>query len=195
MTISVVIPCYTLNRDLETMAFNCAKGYKEFADQLIISEDGGRQSKALQSLADMYIYHDNFGFTENVNTAWKSATGDYVFIVNSDTYIESGNYKDLCVPGHVTSPKMAGHTRPGVFLNGAFFVVPKEVQEERGMLDQSLKTYYSDDDYYERIKDIFLQIDSVVIRHVYGATISCLGKEWHNKEAERDREIYRRVKI
>lgn len=190
-TISIVIPTYTLNRDLETMAYNCAKSYKEFADELIICEDGGRQSKALQSVADFYIYHDNWGFTENVNSGWSKATGDYVFIVNSDTYIESGNYEDLCIPGMVTSPKMAGHIRDKEYLNGAFFVVPRSVSAERGILNPKYKMYYSDDDYYERVKDIFRQINSVVIRHVYGATTSFLGDEWRDRESERDRKIFK----
>lgn len=189
-SISVVITTYTLNRDLETMAYNCAKSYKEFADELIICEDGGRQSHALQEVADLYVYHDNWGFTENVNSGWGSAHGDYVFIVNSDTYIESGNYEDLCVPGTVTSPKMAGHIREGEFLNGAFWVSPKEVTHERGYLNPRYKMYYSDDDYYERVKDIFRQVNSVVIRHVYGATTSFLGDEWRDKESARDKELY-----
>lgn len=187
---TVVIPTYTLNRDLETMAYNCAKSYKEFADELIICEDGGRQSKPLIQLADQYIYHDNWGFTENVNEGWGRANGDYVFIVNSDTYIESGNFEDLCIPGHVTSPKMAGHTRQGEFLNGAFWVAPKEVTKERGTLNPVYKMYFSDDDYYVRVKDIFQQVDSVVIRHVYGATTTFLGDEWRDKESARDQEIY-----
>lgn len=190
MRSSIVIPTYTLTRDLETMAYNCAKSYKEFADQLIICEDGGRQSKALMQLADEYIFHDNWGFTENVNEGWSRAKGDYVFIVNSDTYIESGNYEDLLVPGHVTSPKMAGHTRDGTYLNGAFWVAPKEVTKERGMLNPLYKMYYSDDDYYEWVKDIFLQIDSVVIRHVYGATTSFLGDEWRDEVSARDKKLY-----
>lgn len=193
MSISVVIPTYTLNRDLETMAYNCAKGYKEFADELIICEDGGRPSEKLQKLADWYIFHSNWGFTENVNEGWKSAKSDYTFIVNSDTYIESGNYRDLLVPGRVTSPKMAGHTRQGTFLNGAFFVVPKEIYKERGPLNPALKMYYSDDEYYERVKDIFLQVDSVVIRHVYSATLSHLLPERREEESERDRKIYEEV--
>lgn len=189
-SISLVIPTYTLNRDLETMAVNCARGYREFADQLIICEDGGRQSKTLMQIADTYVYHDNWGFSANVNSGWKIAKGDFTFIVNSDTYIESGNYEDLCISGQVTSPRMAGHIRNGTFLNGAFFVVPREVRDERGMLREDLKMYYSDDDYYERVKDIFSQTDSVVIRHVYGATTSFLGDSWRDAESERDRKIF-----
>lgn len=188
--ISVVIPTYTLNRDLETMAYNCAKSYRDIADQLIISEDGGRQSVALGKLADYYFWHDNWGFTENVNYAWRAASGDFVFIVNSDTYIESGNYEDLCIPGRITSPHMAGHTREGEFLNGAFWVSPAAVTKDRGYLNPDLKMYYSDDDYYNRVKDIFQQVNSVTIRHVYGATTSYLGDAWRDKESARDKEIY-----
>jgi GT2 family glycosyltransferase len=191
MSISVVIPAYTLNVDLETMCYNCARGYRGFADELIIVEDGGRNSPALRKLADKYIRHpDNVGFTKNCNMGWKEATGDYVFIVNSDTYIQNGNYEDLCIPGKVTSPRYPRMIRMEGFLCGSFFVVPREVTESRGMLDERYRTYYSDDDYGQRVRDIFQTVTSVEIGHVYGATTSTLGEEWRDNEAERDRKIF-----
>lgn len=191
-SISVVIPSYTLNRDLETMLFNCARGYKEFADELIVVEDGGRQSSAVRKIASKYIFHpDNVGFTKNLNMGWREATSDYVFLVNSDTYIESGNYLDLCIPGKVTSPRLPRMMRMEGFLCGAFFVVPKEVTEQRGYLDERYRTYCSDDEYGGRIADIFQTVPSVIIGHVYGATTSFLGDEWRDGEADRDRELFK----
>ena len=191
MSVSIVIPCYTLNVDLETMAFNCAKGYREFADELIVVEDGGRRSSALRKLADKYIFQpENVGLTKNVNTGWQEATGDYVFIVNSDTYIQNGNYEDLCIPGKVTSPRYPRMMRMEGFLCGAFWVAPQEVTKERGMLNEKYRTYYSDDDYGERVKDIFQTVTTVEIGHIYGATTSVLGEEWRDKEAERDKQIF-----
>ena len=190
-SISVVVPTYTLTEELEVMAYNCAKTYREFADEVIITEDAGRRSMALLDIADTYVYHDeNLGFTRNLNVGWKLATKDFVFLVNSDTYIDYGDPQNLCIPGKVTSPYMQGHTRGNEFLNGAFFVVPKEVQKERGMLNEKYITYYSDDDYHDRVADIFQHIESVIIRHAFGATISRLPLEWRDKETERDRSIY-----
>jgi glycosyltransferase involved in cell wall biosynthesis len=188
-TISVVIPTYTLTDQLEVMAYNAAKSYREFADELIITEDGGRRSAALLDIADTYVYRDeNFGFTANVNLGWKLSTKDFIFIVNSDTYIDSGNPRDLCISGKVTSPYMAGHTRNGEYLNGAFFVVPRNL--DRGYLDESMKTYYSDDDYHQRVKDIFQQINTVKFRHIYGASINHKGEAWRDQETERDKIIF-----
>jgi len=177
------------------MAYNSAKGYKEFADEVIIVEDGGRKSENLLDLANTYIYHeDNRGFTKNLNLGWSFAKGDYVFLVNSDTYIESGNYRDLLIPGKVTSPILPRMADMEGLLCGAFFVVPKEVTKKRGMLDERYKTYYSDDDYGARVADIFQTVTSVKLGHVYGGTITHLGEAWRDKEAERDRRINMRVK-
>lgn len=176
------------------MAYNSAKSYKEFADQLIIVEDGGLKSNALLDVADTYCYHSqNYGFTINVNLGWGLALGDYVFIVNSDTYIEDGDPRDLCVPGKITSPLMVGHDgerRPEEYLNGAFFVAPKAVTQRVGMLDQSLKTYFSDDDYHQRVKNIFQEIKSVKFRHSFGGTTTTLGPRWQEPEYNRDKKLY-----
>ncbi len=189
-SISVVIPVFTYTEQLEVMEYNAALTYKEFADELIIVEDGGRKSAALLDIADVYVYRDeNLGFTSNINMGWKVATKDFVFIVNSDTFIESGDPHDLCIEDTVTSPLMLGPVqRVGEFLNGAFFVVPRTVQ--RGMLDETLKMYYSDDDYHNRVKDIFQQVNSVGFRHIYGATTKEVDHWALEEHKKQDKETY-----
>jgi len=194
MSVSIVIPCYTLNDQLELMAFNCARGYKEFADEVIIVEDGGNKSSSLLDVADTYVYHsDNRGFTKNLNLGWSLARGDYTFLVNSDTYIEAGDPKDLCIPGKVTSPFYPRMPNAINFLIGSFFVVPREVQRERGMLDERYRTYYSDDDYGGRVQDIFQSVPSVEFGHVYGGTIVHLPEDFRAKERARDMKIYEKA--
>jgi glycosyltransferase involved in cell wall biosynthesis len=190
-TISIVIPAYTLDTDLETMCYNAARSYK-FADEVIIVEDGGLKSPALLDVASVYCYHDNnYGFVTNLNLGWAMARGDYVFLVSSDTYIESGNPQDLCIPGRVTSPLLKGHGEQGKRgLNGAFFVVPKQIAQTRGMHDQAFRTYYSDNDYYERVKDIFQLVSSVKFRHAFGGSTTTLGPDWVKQEAARDKKVF-----
>jgi glycosyltransferase involved in cell wall biosynthesis len=190
-TISVVIPCYTLDENLETMAYNSAKSYR-FADEIIIVEDGGLKSPALLDIANTYCFHDNnYGFVVNLNLGWAMARGDYVFLVSSDTYIESGDPQDLCIPGRVTSPYLVGHGEQGKHgLNGAFFVVPRQIAQTRGMHDQAFRTYYSDDDYYERVKDIFQLVPSVKFRHAFGGSTTTLGSDWVQQEGARDKKVY-----
>lgn len=97
-----------------------------------------------------------------------------------------GNLKDLCIPGKVTSP-FGNQNVPHLW--GAFFVVPKEVAKERGLLLEEMKMYASDSEYDMRVRDIFQCVPSVEILHTGSATI----KSAHLNEGElqaRDGAIY-----
>ena len=56
MTISMIIPTFTLDNELEEMAVISALSYRTQVQELIICEDGGRYSKELAQIADMYLY-------------------------------------------------------------------------------------------------------------------------------------------
>lgn len=189
MKLSMVIPTYILNDDLERLAFCTAISYKDQVDELIITEDGGRHCEKLRGIADIYIYNKkNRGFSVNVNTGWKMASGDFVAIVNSDTSLSKGNIRDLCIEGKVTSPEIENQFIP--FLAGPFFVVPKSVTKERGMLIEDMRTYFSDSDYDHRVRDIFQKVDSVVIYHEMAKTVTAAGIEG---QMEKDRKTYARL--
>lgn len=188
MKISVVIPTYTLNKNLAELAIRCALSYKEQCDEIIIEEDGGLLNLDLMQVADRYHYNkENVGFTKNVNRGWKSAEGDYVMIVNSDTELMKGNLSDLCIPGKVTSPYIGNQNIP--FLAGPFFVVPKEVTIKRGYLLEELRTYSSDSEYDVRVRDIFQKVETVKIFHHQSQTVRAAGIK-EGAEQQRDREIY-----
>lgn len=189
--ISMVIPTYTITPDLEEMAIVDALTYREQVDELIISEDGGKFSSELQSIADVYIYNKhNGGFTRNVNRGWLLSTGDYTMIVNSDTQILQGKLTDLCIPGKVTSPITFQQNVPHLW--GAFFVVPKEIAKERGLLIEEMKTYASDSEYDMRVRDIFVSVPSVEIYHSCSQTVKAMGLD-EGAEQKRDGEIYDRL--
>lgn len=176
MHISMVIPCYTADEDLESVAMDAAHSYRDQVDELIIAEDGGNYSKELAGIADVYIYSkENQGFTANVNNGWRVARGDYCMIVNSDTTLKSGKLSNLCIPGTVTSPLVRNHEVP--HLSGAFFVVPKTVRDQRGLLWEDFKMYYSDSEYDLRVDDIFKQVPRVEIHHQICTTVRATGKE------------------
>ena len=190
--ISLIIPCYTINKDLAEMAIRCALSYKDQCDEIIIEEDGGLLNLDLMQVADRYHYNkENVGFTKNVNRGWKSAEGDFVMIVNSDTELMKGNLSDLCIPGKVTSPNIANQYID--FLAGPFFVIPKEVTKERGYLLEELKTYSSDSEYDARVRDIFEKVETVKIYHKQAQTVKAAGVEG-GREQRRDREIYQKLK-
>ena len=176
MHISLVIHCFKADKDLEAVAMDAARSYRDQVDELIIAEDGGMYSKELARIADIYIYSkENRGFTANVNNGWRVARGDYCMIVNSDTTLKLGKLSNLCIPGTVTSPLVRNHEVP--YLSGAFFVVPTTVRDQRGVLWEDFKMYYSDSEYDLRVDDIFKQVPKVEIHHQICTTVRATGKE------------------
>ena len=160
--LSVVIPTYTLDKELEEMALAAVKSYRYGADELIVCEDGGHYSPELMSKCDTYIYNwKNKGFTKNVNRSWKFAHGDFVIIASSDTYLVKGSLRDLMVGGKVTSPIIVNQNIPR--LAGPMFCTPKQITKRIGYLREEMRTYCSDSEYDERTKDIFKKVPSVEI--------------------------------
>ena len=186
MKLSIVIPTYTLTKDLEKIALRATLSYRKQADEVIISEDGGKFSLQLMKVADIYCYgKHNVGFTKNVNRGWKLASGDFVAIVNSDTKLVSGNLKDLCIKGKVTSPKIVNQHIDG--LAGPFWVTPKEVTKEKGYLIEAMRTYYSDEEYKRRVAKIFQKVPSVKIEHRQAQTVKAAGIEG---KMDADKKVY-----
>jgi len=186
--ISLVIPGFTITKDIEEATVKCIKSYKYYAKEIIFTEDGGRYSPQIMSLVDSYIYNwENKGFSVNVNRGWRYCSGDYVAIVSSDTYLYEGDINDLCIPGKVTSPEVVNQNIPR--LAGSFFVTPKEITKERGYLFEEMRTYASDSEYDHRVKDIFQKVPSVKIFHYQAMTVTQAGVEGGD-EMQRDREAY-----
>lgn len=191
MKISLVIPTYTITKELEELAIRACLSYREQVDELIISEDGGFESNNLKQLADIYIYNkNNRGFTANLNCGWRVAVGDFVMLVNSDTTLHQGKLEDICIPNRVTSPEIVSQYIP--YLAGPFFCVPKEITKERGYLMEEMKTYSSDSEYDTRVRDVFQKVPSVRIYHEMMQTVKAVGIEG-GIEQERDRQIYAKL--
>ena len=191
MKLSVVIPTYTVDEHLEKLAIEAIRSYSYQADEIIVTEDGGRYSSQIMALADTYIYnHENKGFTYNVNRGWGFSRGLFTAIVSSDTRLNEGDILDLCIPGKVTSPEIVNQSIDG--LAGPFFVVPREIKEERGLLLEDMRTYSSDSEYDHRVKDIFQKVSQVKIFHHQAQSVSAAGVEG-GEEQERDRKIYQQL--
>lgn len=190
--LSMVIPTYTQNKDLEELAYTAACSYRKFVDELIIIEDGQMYSPRLQKIANTYIYvRKNKGFTKTVNFGWKLAKGEYVAIVNSDTFLLKGNLRDLCIEGKVTSPLIANQYIDR--LAGPFWCAPREVTKKYGYLMEEMVMYSSDSEYDERVKDIFQKVQSVKIFHEMAQSVKAAGVEGGVTQ-QRDREIYAKLR-
>jgi GT2 family glycosyltransferase len=191
-TKTLVIPTYSVSDRLIRLAYQCALSHRNQVNQIIITEDGGRYSKLLKDIADIYLYSkNNVGFTKNVNRGWGLSEADFTIIANSDTYLVSGNLRDLCEKPTVTCPAIENlGDYPG--FCGSYFAVPREIKEKYGMLDERLIMYGSDDDYYMRIKDVFRKEGRVVIHHYKGSTIK-KAKIDVRAESIRDSNKYKEI--
>jgi len=172
---TLIIPTLTINEELLLMTIRCIESYQNQADCIIVMEDGGLYSKSLQTLANIYIYgKENVGFTKNVNRGWNLSHTDFTFIVNSDTYLIDGKLEDLCRENQVVCPSIVNlDNYPG--FTGSFWVVPKDIKEKYGLLDERFKNYESDLEYYERIKHLFHKNLDVKIYHTKGQTVKVAG--------------------
>jgi len=189
--LSVVIPTYTLNKELEDMALEAVKSYRYGVDELIVCEDGGHYSPELMAKCDTYIYNwKNEGFTKNVNRGWRFARGDFVIIASSDTYLTKGSIRDLMVKGKVTSPIVINQVIPR--LAGPLFCTPKEITKDLGYLREEMRTYCSDSEYDERTRDVFQKVPSVEIFHHMAKSVKAAGVEG-GEEIKKDRRAYESI--
>ncbi|MCC7571451.1 hypothetical protein KO465_09080 [Candidatus Micrarchaeota archaeon] len=161
--LSVVILSYSVNDQLFELTERCVKDFK--GDETILIEDGGRFHNWG---VDKYVHNLNSGgFTRSVNQGLKIAGGDFIAIVSNDTWHISGDIKDLCIKGTVTSPRV-DNQRFITGLAGSFFVIPREIYERLGGWCETMKIYYSDVEYIERLKKNNIpikMIEEVVIGH------------------------------
>lgn len=191
--ISLCIPTYTLNKDLEEMAHRCILSFKRACNdagiehEVIVSEDGGMESELLKSVADEYFYHENWGFSKNVNYVWKHATYDYAAIINSDTYYVDGDIKTMCIPGKVTSPRIINQDIDG--FAGCFWVAHKDVPKKYGYLDEDMRIYYSDEVYKKKTQSVFEKVDKFRIFHGQAKTVTMAGVNTP-EQYEVDKKVY-----
>lgn len=114
-TLSVVIPAWSGTPELVEMTLNLAKQVKTMCDELVISEDGV-YTRELHEVADIYLLHPRLGHGSNLNLGFRASTGEYVALLDSDIEIVSGDIRDLCVPGRVTSPYFRDQSHQGFFI-------------------------------------------------------------------------------
>jgi len=173
-TKTLVIPTYTISKHLEELALRCAASHRNQVQQIIITEDGGRYSEKLRMMADLYLYNrDNVGFTKNLNRGWKLVDTDFAILANSDTTLLSGNLLDICKPASVCCPEVENLSHYPGFM-GHYFVVPRTIRDDYGLLDERLVNFESDMEYYDRIQHLFEKDPRVVIHHEQHQTLQAM---------------------
>lgn len=166
--LSVIVPHWPLDDEIAAALERCVASLPPDCEKIVVVNQGT-------------------GFGVNVNIGLRIATGDYLAVVTNDSEVLEGNVYDLCVPGTVTSPLVL--EKPGVEpggFHGAFWVIPRDVLERVGPLDERFEgAFYEDDDYLQRLREAGIptrQIASVRVRsRRIGLTMSKLpdkGQGW-----------------
>jgi O-antigen biosynthesis protein len=162
-SLSVVIPHWPIDEEVDAALRRCVTSLPTDCEKIIVVNEGT-------------------GFASNVNRGLKLASGDFVGVVGNDTVVTEGDVYDLCVPGTVTSPvvKEKASIDPGGF-HGAFWVMPKQVLDEVGLLDERFEGgFYEDDDFLQRLKVAGIPARQIKSVHVWsrpkGLTMSKLGR-------------------
>lgn len=156
-SLSVVVPHWPIDEEVDAALQRCLSSFPSECERIVVVNDGT-------------------GYARNVNTGLRLARGDFVAVVNNDCWVDEGDVYDLCVPGTVTSPLVIGRRQgfgesiePGGF-HGCFWVVPRDVLDRVGLLDERFeRAYFEDDDLLARLREAgvpTLQVSSVRIRHV-----------------------------
>jgi GT2 family glycosyltransferase len=178
MRLSVVIPHWPLDKELDDALAACVASLPADCEKLVIVNEGT-------------------GFARNVNVGLRLASGEYVAVVGNDSRVVAGDVYDLCVRGMVTSPEIIG--KPGIEadgFHGAFWVAPRDVIDRVGPLDESFEgAFFEDDDYLERLRGAGVptrQVSSVRVesRRV-GLTMSKVPEraaEWYARNERRFEE-------
>jgi len=170
--ISLGILTYTYNDEIKAMTQKAIDSYREHADELIVVENGGDADWSDQ--CDVFIrFKENQGYTRGCNAILQAGRGDYLMVVNNDTYLLEGDIRDLCVPWTVTRPVDDSNPHHNTF-SGAFFVIPRQIMEHTGILDEGMKLRFSDTQYGERLIKAQVpikRIETVKFHHYLSQTV------------------------
>lgn len=168
---SVIIPHWPWGEEIQEKLRQCVQSLSG-ADEVLI------------------VVNDKIGFAKAVNQGLRSATGDYLIVLNNDTIV-SGDLHDLCIEGTVTSPLVNGMEKS---FWGACFCIPREVYEKVGGLDEDFKVGYFEDDAYiitlERAGVPMGGVRTVNISTQGGATMQTL--EDRDEIFKTNQEIFRK---
>jgi hypothetical protein len=156
-TLSLVVPHWPIDEETDTALRACVTSFPPECERLVVVNDGT-------------------GYGRNVNLGLRLACGEWIAVVNNDCRVTEGNVYDLCVPGVVTSPLVIGERQglgesiePGGF-HGCFWVVPRSVLDQVGLLDERYEhAYWEDDDFLVRLRKAGIptrQVASVQVRHI-----------------------------
>lgn len=173
--ISIIIPFYFSDIDKYQVYAKCFDSYEEFKKpnfELIVIDDC---SPTEHDFKVTKRNKKNLGFTGTVNEGLKTATGDILVVANDDIVFnqEIMEKLDTIKDDQICLPTWTGEIVSNDDRFGFFWGMTRKTFEKLGYLDESMKHYFSDLDYYMRTKKAGVEIikwwDTPVL-HYSGAT-------------------------
>lgn len=207
--IYVVIPVYINSDHLVHIYRECIKSYRkhEHDSTLICIDD--HSPKQIPLGADVELSTpQNLGYTGCVNTGLKyvlehATDQDIVFVVNDDVEFPDNWWKikeSLTDDVGVVSPLVSDEPpqpRNRIIDDmkfGSFWAIKVKTLRKLGILDETMKAYFSDSDYFKRIKENGLRVikdTSVYIPHAGNQTY---GNLENNEEMYAEDALQYKVK-
>lgn len=191
MTIDIVVPVYLNHLSLYPIIqrfFDSLK--KHYPGLPIIAIDDASPLPLPEDWPITYRNIVNLGYTKTVNFGIRFSGADLVIVANDDLTFKPGDldrYLGL-PPNTIASPRDTASSPDDLF--GSIWGARKDVFATVGLLDENLKHFYSDRDYYDRAKKAGVDVikwEDIVVDHIESATYKNIDKE---KLLQKDLETY-----
>ena len=179
--IEIVVPVYLHQPSLYPIVQRCFDSLRVcYPDIPILGIDDG---SPLTCPADWPIVARNpvnLGFTATVNRGLELTTADTIIIANDDLTFHHGDLdRYLTLPEKtIASPADTASSPDNRF--GAIWGMRRSVYELLGGLNEELKHFFSDRDYYQRALAAGIEVikwQDIVIDHIESATYKNIDKE------------------
>lgn len=106
MRLSIIIPCWIRNKELEVLVRNCISSIRKWTtdyELILVDNDSPLSGDYLRNEADVYIRNQaNLGYAPAVNRGYKLAKGEYIAVMNDDLevyYAWADNLIEACENG------------------------------------------------------------------------------------------------
>lgn len=187
MKITVVVPFYFNAIGLYSTLMKSIESYhrNKLSDMelMLVDDHSPLDIDEFAELADMVITKAfNEGYTKTVNQGLWLATGDVLVVANDDLIFTEALFKRI----KTINPKELGIWSPKTTDEGAgdkfgsIWVTTRETLNHLGYLDERLRHFFSDSEYYDRAKKMNVPIvkwSDIVIEHQSSATYNTVNKQ------------------
>lgn len=160
MSISLIIPVYTVNEDLVKMTDRCLTSlfmYTPPNTEVVIVDDGSPVAYDTD-LGRLIVMPENSGYVKAVNTALKEVKGDIIVLGNNDIVFHDNWLTELLFPINLgydiatcwssdqRDIKLEDRIEDRPFF-GSLLALTREVYKELGGFDERFRGYFADTDY------------------------------------------------